>query len=710
VKSIALWFVIVLAAGGIAAAAPNGGWDVAWSPDGTRLAYTSGTRHGIPNLWVQPVAGGAPRRLTVAGAHTPCWIPGTHTLVFGTLRTGKPQYMSIAADGAEGSEQPYALPGEAVNPTWSPDGTLVAYGLPSEDGRECALYYARTAGGPAVRLTTNFWVREWAWTPDGASLLFIVGRSAGASLWRVDLAKRDDIHLVFRNYCTAPAVSPNGKYVVVGVPDVRTAFHPQVIELTTRKALPETQVRSCNGKRFLWSPDSTRLFFCSSRKSEAAVWGVNLDGTDLKRVTPTGTPAAQPALSPDGTRIAFQATPVAAFGPEINTIATDGSGLKQWTTTTVSAWSPSWAPSGKYLLYQTDMSHADELVISAVGVWKSRPLVGLVSGDPAELSWFPDGKRLIVADGGRLAICEPLATKNGLRPMAIQHGLARSPRVTGNEIVFTDWSVADPAVAVMRTDGGAKRFLTHGPATPAGPPAPPSAPKKTTDARTLLASLEWVKIADAAPAADPHSGLGIMAPVPSITTAAAAKVVDSTPVRSPDGTRVAFVRQSQVWVVGYDGRLATQLTHLPLPAGRERNILAPVWAKDGKALYFLAISTADGPLELQLWASSLTPDSATCVYREAVSSEFGIYYAFCTNAPVLLDAGHLLFTSLAGGVPRVAKIALDGTGYTPLTAGPSAFPALDTAGGRVAFIDLADEKERLRILFLANGAESAPVN
>jgi dipeptidyl aminopeptidase/acylaminoacyl peptidase/CubicO group peptidase (beta-lactamase class C family) len=57
---------------------------------------------------------------------------------------------------------------------------------------------------------------------------------------------------------------------------------------------------------------------------------------------------------------------------------------------------------------------------------------------------------------------------------------------------------------------------------------------------------------------------------------------DTAPVWSPDGSRIAFVREGQVAVLDAEGGEADRLTDLPLGAG------APQWSPDGRRLAFTA--------------------------------------------------------------------------------------------------------------------------
>ena len=67
---------------------------------------------------------------------------------------------------------------------------------------------------------------------------------------------------------------------------------------------------------------------------------------------------------------------------------------------------------------------------------------------------------------------------------------------------------------------------------------------------------------------------------------------DTSPVWSPDGTRIAFLRDGQLHLLPTDGGEPERVTDLPLGAG------APVWSPDGTRLAFAAPVDpgTDGPL------------------------------------------------------------------------------------------------------------------
>jgi TolB protein len=110
----------------------NGGIDSSpsFSPDGSQIAFVS-NRGGSPQVYVMPASGGAPKRVTFQGKYnqTPRWSP----------RADKPQIAFTGRD-ERGVFDVFILDvksgridrltqgkGSNLDPTWSPDGRLIAY-------------------------------------------------------------------------------------------------------------------------------------------------------------------------------------------------------------------------------------------------------------------------------------------------------------------------------------------------------------------------------------------------------------------------------------------------------------------------------------------------------------------------------------------------------------------------------------------------------
>ncbi len=170
-----------------------------WSPDGTKLVYCSlPAGSGQWELWITDVSAGATRRFIGYGLF-PEWSPTGDTILyqrarergsrwFGvwtlTLVNGEPRYPT---ELAWSSELAYTLP------TWSPDGTRIAYAAvrgPSEtktnsNGPSATsdIWMMAEDGRGTVRLTDGHTVnRAPAFSPDG-QIYFCSKRAGHENIW-----------------------------------------------------------------------------------------------------------------------------------------------------------------------------------------------------------------------------------------------------------------------------------------------------------------------------------------------------------------------------------------------------------------------------------------------------------------------------------------------------------------------------------------------
>ncbi len=124
----------------------------AWSPDGTRLMFTS-YRSGSPALWLMNADGSQLRQLTATsdqhGDYFPTWSPDGREIAFQriSLKGSRIGILSVAS-GALGF---FDFDGNAYAPSWSPDGRWIAFsGLV---GDEYDIYVCAAAGTEIRRIT-----------------------------------------------------------------------------------------------------------------------------------------------------------------------------------------------------------------------------------------------------------------------------------------------------------------------------------------------------------------------------------------------------------------------------------------------------------------------------------------------------------------------------------------------------------------------------
>lgn len=210
-----------------------------WSPAGASLAFISNrhgwseatpTNGGATQLYVLPMAGGEPHRLTdvAEGVSAVAWSPDGTSLAFVSTVRG-PAYdeddetrraprdiarIGFKSDGrgfihdrpthvfvvpADGSAPPRQITDgdfDHADPAWSPDGTCVVVSAYREDDHELSsdvdLYVFSVADGSARRLTDGgSMVSKPSWSPDGQWIAARLFPETATAPWNVQIVLVD---------------------------------------------------------------------------------------------------------------------------------------------------------------------------------------------------------------------------------------------------------------------------------------------------------------------------------------------------------------------------------------------------------------------------------------------------------------------------------------------------------------------------------------
>ncbi len=269
----------------------------AWSPDGSRLAYTAGAE-----IWVVDADGADHRLLTTTGYAAPSfdWSPDGSRIVYYGHEDGTGLWV-IDADGT-GNRQ--LTTSRLFGPSfgWSPDGSRIAYSVfyGREDGTGLWVIDAEDAGDAGNRefATTRYAAPAFDWSPDNARLAYpgFDPDSGESMLWVIDVDGRpDDRRLVATGHFVSHVDwSPDGRRIAYSVYHesgdgsslwVADADGEDHRQLTTTGFILDID----------WSPDSTKVA-ASLWEPGNRTWVslINADGTGSRQLLSTDPDSESP--------------------------------------------------------------------------------------------------------------------------------------------------------------------------------------------------------------------------------------------------------------------------------------------------------------------------------------------------------------------------------------------------------------------------------
>jgi serine/threonine protein kinase len=304
----------------LTASTVHGNGQPSFSADGSRIAFRSGRSGG--GLFVMGRTGELVRQVTDAG-YWPAWSPDGTRLVYSSEPTVDIPFTygggaTVWTVHIESGRKTKLTDLDGTQPSWSPHDRRIAFwGVdPATQNRD--IWTVPVGGGPAVRVTDDPAVDSTpVWSSDGRHLYFASSRSGTTNLWRVAIDETTGITsgapepiVVPTQNAVHPTLSRDGRRLAYMASSWTSDVYAVAIDLA--RAVLDGQPRWILGGPHHWvglhaSPDGQRLAYVrASQQRDLFVTGV--DGANPQRLTDDRIGIRCPAWAPDGRSLVVLST------------------------------------------------------------------------------------------------------------------------------------------------------------------------------------------------------------------------------------------------------------------------------------------------------------------------------------------------------------------------------------------------------------------
>lgn len=271
------------------------------------IAFES-DRNGQDDIYIMNADGSYEKRLTSSSSDgllnlRPVWSPDCRSIVFTKLWTKPTHHSALYVMASDGTNvRPFRQVAGSVadwEPTWSPDGTEVAF-VSDQDGNP-DIYVAQANGTHVRQLTSSKGAdkHSWnpAWSPRGDEIVFDSNHDGGDEIYKIKIASRAIQRLTHtaekKKGNWTPSWSSDGRRIVFSAN--RDAASGRLedpaqygIYVMDREGSNVQRLSYWDDAHPKWSPDDSKILFEASRdgRKKGALYVMWADGTHVQCITP----------------------------------------------------------------------------------------------------------------------------------------------------------------------------------------------------------------------------------------------------------------------------------------------------------------------------------------------------------------------------------------------------------------------------------------
>ncbi|MCZ7561340.1 MAG: Tol-Pal system beta propeller repeat protein TolB [Burkholderiaceae bacterium] len=259
-------------------------------------------------------------------------------------KQGNRYRLNVADWDGENVVSPLTSPEPIISPSWSPDGTRLAY--VSFELKKPVVYVHTLASGQR-KAVANFKGSNSApaWSPDSRTLAVALTQDGLSQIY---------------------LINADGS----GTPR----------RLTSSSGIDTEPV---------FAPDGRNIYFTSDRGGSPQIYRISVGGGDATRITFGSSYNVSPRISPDGKTLAYLTRREGRFLVAIRELS--GGGGETLLSETGREESPSFAPNGRWVMYATQAGGRDSLVAVSID-GRVRQRLTSNAGDIREPTWGPFAK------------------------------------------------------------------------------------------------------------------------------------------------------------------------------------------------------------------------------------------------------------------------------------------------------------------------------